>query len=158
MIRFFAILLSGTLVSGCSFGGPVSSYPGYQPNYGQGQYVRPEWLNPQPTQRIHNIDACEARLYAGLVGQHEGSIFISGLPGRKRIIKPAESETFGYSPDDTFYEQLPYVEVREFLAGQSLYASTISNMRDRTNLGPEIQDRLTIELDEEGYVQQVDCR
>ena len=31
-------------------------------------------------------------------------------------------------------------------------------MTDGLNLGPEIEDRLTIELDENGYVQQVDCR
>ncbi len=158
MIRSFAFFAALSLLSACTFGGPVSTYPEYRPTPGQGQYVRPQYLNPQPTPRIQNIDACESRLYAGLVGQHEGAIFIAGLPGRKRVIKPAELEGFGYSRDDVFYTETPYVEVREFLAGQSLYASAISNMTDRLNLGPEIGDRLTIELDEEGYVQQVDCR
>lgn len=162
MIRPFAILLVSSALfaalSACSFGGPVSSYPEYRPTPGQGQYVRPQYLNSQPTPRIPNVDACQSRLYAGLVGQHEGAIFISGLPGRKRIIKPAQLEGFGYSAGDPLYEETPYVEVREFLAGQSLYAPAISNMTDRLNLGPAIEDRLTIELDDEGYVQQIDCR
>jgi len=48
--------------------------------------------------------------------------------------------------------------VREYLAGQSLYAPAISNLQDGLNLGPVIEDRLTIELDAEGYVQALDCR
>lgn len=158
MIRLFVITALCAGLSACSFGGPVSNYPEYRPTLGQGQYTRPQYLNAQPTPRIPNVDACQSRLYAGLVGQHEGAIFIAGLPGRKRIIKPAQLEAFGYGQGETFYDQTPFVEVREFLAGQSLYAPAISNMQDRLNLGPEIGDRLTIELDDEGYVQQVDCR
>ena len=157
MIRTFAIF-SALALTGCALGAPSSTYPEYQPRPGQGQYVRPQYLNAQPTPMIPAVDACRSRLYAGLVGQHEGAIFIAGLPGRKRVIKPAQLEGFGYNPDDTFYDEPPFVEVREYLVGQSLYAPSISNMMDRLNLGPNIEERLTIELNAEGYVQQVDCR
>lgn len=157
MIRKFALLAVFAL-SACRYGVPSSTFAEYQPRPGQGQYVRPAYLNPQPTPFIPAIDACQSRLYAGLVGQHEGAIFIAGLPGRKRVIKPARLEGFGYNPNDTFYSPPPLVEVREYLAGQLLYAPAISNLMDRLNLGPDIQERLTIELDAEGYVQQVDCR
>jgi hypothetical protein len=157
MIRTFAFLAIFAL-SACRYGAPSSVYPEYQPRPGQGQYVRPAYLNPQPTPFIPAVDACQSRLYAGLVGQHEGAIFIAGLPGRKRVIKPARLEGFGYNPGDTFYDEPPFVQVQEYLAGQSLYAPAISNLMDRLNLGPNIQERLTIELDAEGYVQQVDCR
>jgi hypothetical protein len=157
MIRNFAVL--GALgLTACAYGAPSSTYPDYQPRPGQGQYVRPAYLAPQPTPLIPAIDPCQSRLYLGLVGQHEGAIFIAGLPGRKRVIKPAQLEGFGYNPNDDFYDEPPFVEVREYLVGQSLYAPAISNMTDRLNLGPEIQERLTIELDAQGYVQQVDCR
>lgn len=159
MIRKIAILSVVALgLAACRFGGPTSVYPEYQPRPGQGQYIRPAYLNPQPTPIIPALDPCQSRLYLGLVGQHEGAIFIAGLPGRKRVIKPAQLEGFGYNPDDTFYDEPPFVEVREYLVGQSLYAPAISTMTERLNLGPEIQERLTIELDAEGYVQQVDCR
>ncbi len=146
------------LLTACAYGAPSSTYPEYQPRPGQGQYVRPAYLNAQPTPVIPAVDACRSQLYQGLLGQHEGAIFIAGLPGRKRVIKPAQLEGFGYNPDDTFYDEPPFVEVREYLPGQSLYAPSISNMMDSLNLGPTIEDRLTIELDAEGYVQQLDCR
>jgi len=162
MIRKFAVLsgfgLAASILGACAYGAPSSVYPEYQPRPVQGQYVRPAYLNAQPTPRIPAIDACQSRLYLGLLGQHEGAIFIAGLPGRKRVIKPARLEGFGYNPDDTFYEEPPFLQVTEYLVGQSLYAPAISNMTDRLNLGPEIEERLTIELDAEGYVQQVDCR
>jgi len=157
MIRNLAIL-SLLALTACTYGAPVSTYPEYQPRPGQGQYVRPAYLAPQPTPIIQPVDACQSQLYQGLLGQHEGAIFIAGLPGRKRVLKPAQLEGFGYTPDDTFYDRPPFVEVREFLAGQSLYAPAISNLQDRLNLGPAIADRLTIELDAEGYVQTIDCR
>jgi len=50
------------------------------------------------------------------------------------------------------------MQVTEYLPGQSLYAPAISNMTDRLNLGPEVEERLTIELDAQGYIQTVDCR
>ena len=153
-----AILGASALLTACSFGAPFSAYPGFQPTPGQGQYIRPQYLAAQPTPIIPAIDACRSRLYVGLVGRHEGAIFIPGLPGRKRIIKPARLEGFGYQRRDFFYQEPPFVEVQEFLSNQSLYAPSISTMTDGLNLGPAIDDRLTIELDENGYVQQVDCR
>ena len=162
MIR--SLLISGLFtasliaLTGCSFGGPVSNYPEYRPTPGQGQYIRPQYLNAQPTPRVPPVDSCRSQLYQGLLGQHEGAIFIAGLPGRKRLIKPARLEGFGYEADDTFYQEPPFMEVREYLAGQSLYAPAISNMVDTLNLGPTVEDRLTIELDAEGYIQTIDCR
>lgn len=153
-----AILGASAVLSACSYGAPYSAYPEFIPRPGQGQYIRPDFLASQPTPRIPADDVCRSRLYLGLVGQHEGAIFIPGLPGRKRVIKPARLEGFGYQRDDSFYEEPPFLQVTEYLTNQSLYAPAISNMTDRLNLGPEIEDRLTIELDEEGYVQQVDCR
>ena len=153
-----AVLGASALLSACSFGAPNSAFPGFVPTPGQGQYVRPEFLAPQPTPIIPPVDACRSRLYAGLVGRHEGAIFIPGLPGRKRIIKPARLEGFGYQRDDSFYQEPPFLEVQDFLPNQSLYAPSISTMTDRLNLGPEIEDRLTIQLDEQGIVQEVSCR
>ena len=161
MIRSFAIFsasLTALALSACTLGSPAGGYPGYQPTPGQGQYIRPAYLAAQPTPIVPAVDTCRSRLYAGLVGQHEGAIFIAGLPGRKRVIKPAQLEGFGYSQDDTFYDEPPFVEVREYLVGQSLYAPSISNLMDRGNLGQNIAERLTIELDAEGYVQTLDCR
>ncbi len=158
MIRCLIILASVTALSGCAFGGPVSTYPDYRPAPGQGQYTRPAYLNQRPTPRVPAVDACRSQLYQGLLGQHEGAIFVAGLPGRKRVIKPAQLEAFDYNPDDTFYDRPPFLEVREYLPGQSLYAPSISNMVDGLNLGPTIQDRLTVELDQEGYIQTIDCR
>jgi len=153
-----ALLSASAVLSACSYGAPYSAYPDYFPTPGQGQYVRPQYLAPQPTPIIPAIDACRSRLYLGLVGRHEGAIYIPGLPGRKRVIKPARLEGFGYNRDESFYQEPPFLEVTEYLANQALYAPAISNMTDRLNLGPNIEDRLTIELDAEGYVQQVDCR
>ncbi len=157
MIRRLAFLAGLTLVSACSFGGPVSTYPGYAPFPGQGQYVRPAYLNAELTPRVPPVDVCRSQLYQGLVGRHEGAIFIPGLPGRKRIIKPAQLEGFEYERDDFLYERPPFVEVTEFLAEQTLYAPAISTMQDRLNLGPTLEDRLTIELDDSGIVQEVIC-
>lgn len=162
MIRNFAIFsalaLTTSLLTACAYGAPSSTFATYQPRPGQGQYIRPAYLAAQPTPRVPPVDACQSQLYQGLLGQHEGAIFIAGLPGRKRVIKPAELEGFGYNPDDTFYDRPPFMEVREYLPGQSLYSPSISNMQDRLNLGPAIENRLTIELDEEGLIQTIDCR
>ena len=158
MIRRLTLCASFFALSACYYGGPVSTYPEYRPTPGQGQYVRPQFLNTQPTPRVPPVDACRSQLYRGLLGQHEGAIFIAGLPGRKRVIKPAQLEGFGYSPDDTLYNEPPFMEVREYLPGQSLYAPAISNMGDRLNLGPNVAERLTIQLDQEDIIQSIDCR
>ena len=144
-------------LTACQTGRPVTNLPNFTPRPGQGQYVRPAYLNAELPPRLPPTDVCRSQLYQGLIGRHEGAIFILGLPGRKRVIKPAQLEAFGYEPDDFFYDRPPFVQVEEYLAGQILYAPSISNVQDRLNLGPVIQDRITIELDAEGIVQDVSC-
>jgi len=159
VLTIAAITMTASVgLTACSYGGPSSVYPGYQPFPGQGQYVRPDYLAAQPTPRVPPTDVCRSQLYAGLVGRHEGSIFIPGLPGRKRILKPAFPEGFGYEPDDTFFSNPPLVQVVEFLPNQALYAPAIRTVTDRINLGPEFEDRLTIELDNAGFVQEIRCQ
>ncbi len=157
MIRRISFIACCVALSGCGLGRPVTNLPNFQPRPGQGQYVRPAYLNAAVTPRVPPPDVCRSQLYQGLVGRHEGAIFIIGLPGRKRVIKPAQLEAFGYGTEDFFYDRPPFVQVQEYLADQVLYAPAISNMQDRLNLGPTIQDRITIELDNEGIVQAVTC-
>ena len=106
---------------------------------------------------IPPVDACNSQTYAGLLGQHEGAIFIPGLPGRKRVLKPAFTEGFDYEPSSSLYDNPPVLEVRDYLPSQVLYAPAISTVSDRINLGPYEEDRLTIELNQEGYVQEIRC-
>lgn len=123
-----------------------------------GRYQRPGFMQPQPTQRLPEDDLCRSRLYLGLIGQHEGSIVFSSLPGRTRVVKPAETE----ENQDEFLQDMqpdpPFVEIREYLAGQILYAPAIRAVRLGDQLGPIEQDRLTVELDQEGYVSAMSCR
>ena len=158
MIRRLLFSIACAALSGCTYGAPITTpAQQFRPFPGQGQYVRPAYLNAAITPRVPPTDVCRSQLYQGLVGRHEGAIFIPGLPGRKRVIKPAQLEAFGYEPDDFFYDRPPFVEVQEYLADQILYAPSISNMRDRLNLGPTIEERITIELDVEGIVEEVSC-
>jgi len=159
MIRFTAIVASIIFLGACApiQGAGYPNFPAYQPFPGQGQYVRPAYLNPSPTPLIPPVDACRSQLYVGLVGRHEGAIFIPGLPGRKRVIKPAFTEGFDYGDGETLYDAPPLTEVRDFLPDQILYAPSIRTITDRIQLGPIDEDRLTIELDQEGYVQSVRC-
>ena len=159
MIRWLSILgILGVTACVPTQGAGYPNYPAYTPTPGQGQYVRPEYLNPTPTPMIPAVDACRSQLYRGLVGRHEGAIYIAGLPGRKRILKPAFLEDF----DDGFIEgidpQPPFLEVRDYLPDQVLYAPSIRTVTDRIQLGPDDEGRLTIELDQEGYIQEVVCR
>lgn len=135
--------------------GGGAGQPGAQP---QGRYVRPVWLNPVPTPRVPPVDACRSQLYLGLIGRPMGSIYIAGLPGRKRILKPAFDEGFGYQADDDFGTVPPLLEVRDYIPGQSLYAPSIRTVTDLLELGPEQNDRLTIELDQDGVVQRIRCQ
>ena len=157
MIRRILLIASLGALSACQLGRPVTNLPTFTPLPGQGQYVRPAYLNAEIAPRVPPTDVCRSQLYQGLLGRHEGAIFIPGLPGRKRVIKPARLEGFDYQPDDFFYERPPFVQVQEYLPGQVLYAPSISNLQDRLNLGPVIQDRITIELDDEDIVQEVTC-
>ena len=134
------------------------NYPAYRPAPGQGQYVRPEYLNPTPTPMIQGVDACQSHLYRGLVGRHEGAIYIAGLPGTKRILKPAFLEDFDRERIDGIDPEPPFLEVRDYLPSQVLYAPSIRTVTDRIQLGPVDENRLTIELDREGYVQEIVCR
>jgi len=104
MIRWIAVLgLLGVAACAPTQGVGYPNYPAYVPFPGQGQYVRPEYLNPVPTPLIQGVDACQSHLYRSLVGRHEGSIYIAGLPGRKRILKPAFLEgPAGLSPQSGF--------------------------------------------------------
>lgn len=161
MIRLATISIAAAALLAACAARPGGVYPQtnpqFQPRPQQGQYIRPDWQQAQPTPVIPPVDACRSRLYAGLLGQHEGAIYIAGLPGRKRIIKPAtiyDSELElvpGIDPDPFL------VEVRDFIPDQSLYAPAIRTVSDRLSLGPDLADRLTIELDEDGYVQQIRC-
>ena len=82
----------------------------------------------------------------------------SSLPGRTRVVKPAETE----EDRDDFLQDMnpdpPFVEIREYLAGQVLYAPAIRAIRLGDALGPIEQDRLTVELDQYGYVRAMSCR
>ena len=147
----------GLSACGTSQGGaPFEQAPRYQPYPGQGRYVYPEYLGPAVTPRIPRPDVCQSRMFMGMVGQHEGSIYKAGLPGRKRIVKPAELEedlpfTQGIDPEP------PFVEVRQYLPGQTLYAPSIRTTSDLLAAQPIEEDRLTIELDRDGYIQEVRC-
>lgn len=129
----------------------------FQPRPGQGQYVRPEALRPAPTPRIPAVDLCRSQVYAALVGVNEGAIWIPGLPGRKRIIRPAVFE----GPDNDFLNgemmEDTYVEVEQYLPGQQLYAPSIADVTDRIALRNDDLSRLTVELDRDGYVQEIRC-
>jgi len=101
---------------------------------------------------------CRSKLFLGLVGQHEGGIVFATLPGRTRVVKPAELEL----NEDDFLQDMrpdpPFVEIREYLSGQTLYTPAIRTVSRIDNLGPIIRDRLTVELDAEGYVRELTCR
>jgi len=159
IFKITAYMVATALLIGCAnraLNNPSSQVPNFQPFPGQGQYVRPAYLNPDLPQRLPPDDSCRSRLYLTLVGQHEGAIFIAGLPGRKRIVKPAELEDFDVEAND-FIPPPPLVEVIDFLPQQSIYASSIRTVIDRFLLTNEDETRLTLELDREGYIQTVSC-
>jgi len=159
MIRFLFFLSALCLIACAPTQGVgYPNYPAYQPAPGQGQYIRPEYLNPAPTPMINPIDDCQSYLFRGLIGRHEGAIYIAGLPGTKRILKPAFVEGPDVPRIDGIDLEPPLLEVRDYLPGQILYAPSIRTVSDRIQLGPANLSRLTIELDREGYVQEVVCR
>lgn len=158
MVRaaLIAVLFAPLALCACASAPAGPAYV-FAPQPGQGQYVRPDHLQLAPTPRIPAADPCQSRMYAALLGVNEGAIFIPGLPGRKRIIRPAVFE----GPDNDFLsgEMMgeTYVEVQQYLPGQQLYAPAINDVTERINLGPDDVSRLTIELDREGYVQEIRC-
>lgn len=160
MIRNTIIALLGlSFLTACSggLGQANNAYPVAFPIPGQGQYVRPDYLNPTPTPRIPNPDICQSQLFRGLLGQHEGAIYIPGLPGRKRVLKPAFLEDFDRETIPGIDIDPPLIEVRDYLPQQVLYAPSIRTVSDRIQLGPVDESRLTLELDVEGYIQDVRC-
>ncbi len=155
MIRILALILTPALLLACQ-STPRNAQPVF-PRGAQGQYVRPAYLNPAPVPRIPATDVCQSQLFQGLVGQPEGAIFIPGLPGTKRVIKPAFDEGFDYDAGDTFGQEPTYLEVRDYLPDQSLYAPSIRTPGSLLAVTEFNTNRLTIELDIEGYVQEVRC-
>lgn len=156
LIIFFSCLFG---LSSCVFGngsGQQGEYV-FQRQPGQGIYRPPANLLPQPPQRIPADDICRSQFYRNLVGQHEGSIYFSALPGRKRVVKPAETELeeSAFLPDMNILP--PTVEIRDYLPNQTIYASSIQTVYGDALSGPEIRERLTIELDDDGYVTRVGC-
>lgn len=159
MIRYIAILAVLGLTA-CQTS-PRNTPRNMAPT-GQGQYVRPAYLNPQPIPRIPPTDVCQSQLYQGLVGQPEGAIYIPGLPGRKRVIKPAFDEGFGVDDefenvDDPLRLGPTMMQIRDYLPGQALYAPSIRTPGSLLAAADFDRSRLTIELDDTGYVQEVRC-
>lgn len=154
MIRIVSVLSTLCLAACTGMGGQQQVRPFPE---GMGQYQRPAYLNPVVQPRLPPADACRSQLYLGLIGRHEGAIYIAGLPGLKRILKPAFSEGFNYQPEDPLGQQPRLYEVRDYLPDQVLYAPSITTVSDLVQLGPPQENRLTIELDQYGYVQQVRC-
>jgi len=149
-------LLAGSLLTGCFTPGAGDAQPRSRPNLGQ--YQIPLNQRPEPTRRIPDDDLCRSKLFLGLIGQHEGGIVFATLPGRTRVVKPAELEL----DEDGFWQDTrpepPLVEVREYLSGQTLYTPAIRTVSRVDNLGPIIRERLTVELDAGGYVKALNCR
>ena len=110
---------------------------------------------PQLTLRLPPVDECRSQLYQSLLGQHEGSIHFAGLPGRKRVLKPAFDERA-----ETFFTEgngeVRYIEVRDYLPGQRLYTPNVVT-QSLVELEAEIRNRLTIRLDNGGFVSEVEC-
>ena len=155
-MRLFAFFTTAFLLTACY--GPGGGVQAQRPRPNMGRYQQPAYQRPEPTRRMPDEDLCRARLYLGLVGQHEGSISFASLPGRTRVVKPATIEI----ERDEFLQDMnpepPFLEVREYLSGQALYAPSIRPVRRVDNLGPIEPGRLTVELDREGYVRQMSCR
>jgi len=149
-------LLTGVLLAGCFTPGAGDAQPRPRPNLGQ--YQIPLNQRPEPTRRMPDDDLCRSKLFLGLIGQHEGGIVFATLPGRTRVVKPAELEL----DEDGFWQNTrpepPLVEVREYLSGQTLYTPAIRTVSRVDNLGPIIRERLTVELDAGGYVKALNCR
>ena len=137
---------------------PRAGVPRPRPRPDLGQYRIPVNQRPEPTRRIPDEDLCKRKLFLALVGQHEGGIVFATLPVRTRVVKPAATEL----DEDDFLRDMrpppPLVEVREYLPGQTLYTPSIRAVTRVDELGPIIRDRLTIELDIEGYVRELTCR
>ncbi len=155
MIR--CLVLSTIFLALCACArGPGANY-NYQPRPGQGQYVRPVYLNALATPRLPPTDLCRSQLYQGLRGQHEGAVHFGAMPGRKRVLKPGQEESFETDFLVDLNPDPPFIEVREYIAGQTLYAPSVRTVIDDRQLGPIDETRLTIELDPGGYITEIRC-
>ena len=154
--KTFSLLALCILLVGCYTPGAGQPRPRPRPNLGQ--YQIPVNQRPEPTRRIPDNDACGSKLFLGLIGQHEGGIVFATLPGRTRVFKPATVELDqGDFLQDT-RPNPPLIEIREYISGQTLYTPAIRAVSSVDELGPIIRDRLTIELDADGYVRDLTCR
>lgn len=155
-MRFILYIIGSGLLAGCFT--PGAGEPQSRPRPNLGQYQIPANQRPEPTRRIPDDDLCRSKLFLGLIGQHEGGIVFATLPGRTRVVKPAELEL----NEDDFLQDMrpdpPLVEIREYLSGQTLYTPAIRTISRIDNLGPILRDRLTVELDTDGYVRELSCR
>lgn len=155
-MRILPISLAALFLTSCY--GMGAGEPTQRPRPNMGRYQQPVYQQPEPTRRLPDADLCRAQMFLGLVGQHEGGIVFAALPGRTRVIKPATLEI----DRDEFLQDMnpepPYLQVREYLSGQALYAPSIRPVSSVDELGPIEEDRLTIELDRYGYVTQLTCR
>lgn len=158
-MRILIFGVTALLLSGCAGSGMRNSMGAGTPQPVQvPPYQQPAHLRPTLTQRMPQEDVCNSRLYLGLIGQHEGGIAFESLQGRVRVVKPAQT---GMDRDEFLQDmqpEAPYLEVREYLAGQVLYAPSIRAVRIGDGLGPIEQERITVELDREGFVTQLNCR
>jgi len=155
-MRLIPALLTLTLLSACA--APGGSVQPYRPVPGQGRYIYPENQRPQPMEVTPLEDMCRARLYQNLRGQNIGGVHVAVIAGDKRIIKPAEVEVDLNDFIPEYQERPPLVDVTDLMAGQPLYTSQIRTGVYRGQLGPDRPDRLTLELDEDGYIEIVECR
>jgi len=91
----------------------------YQPRPGQGQYIRPAFLDPELPLRLPEDDLCQARIYQSLVGQFEGSLYFQAIPGRQRIVKEAFTEELESDFLPELEPQAPFVDgiVRDVRCG-----------------------------------------
>lgn len=167
---FISFIITLTLpfsLSGCGTFGNGSDtftpFPGqgqYRgiPRTNQGQYVRPAHLEPVPIPRLPIDDQCGFRRYLPLIGRSEGSVYLGALPMRTRVIKPANLEEFNIEGAIGGVEpEFRLVEVREYLPGQNIYEPAITNITEIIRLGPDMADRLTIELDRDNIIHAVRC-
>ena len=153
-MRHLLLLPAAIILSACVSG---AGQPQQVRQPGQGQYVYPQRLRPQPMPSLTPADLCGARLYQGLVGQNIGGVHLPVIAGDKRIVRPAQEEL---NEDDFLPDmraQPPLLEVIEMLAGQPLYTSSIRTGLYPGQLGPEREDRLTFELDQQGYILRAAC-
>ena len=154
-ISFFAF--SALLLGACAAGPSPNSNRVFQPQPGQGQYVRPVFLQPELPQRLPIDDLCQSRSYQALIGHFEGGLFFQAIPGRQRIVKEAFLEDFEDDFLPEFEVQPPFLEVREFLSGQPLIGSSIRTTPALLATELPVEDRLTIEINIDGIVEDVRC-